>query len=43
MGVFDYASGSEGNIMGWDDHGCARDRTMRYLNEAQAPLLHEIA
>jgi alkaline phosphatase D len=31
IGMFDYASGSEGNIMGWDDHGYARDRIMYYL------------
>jgi alkaline phosphatase D len=31
IGMFDYASGSEGNIMGWDDHGYGRDRIMYYL------------
>ena len=33
IGMFDYASGSEGNLMGWDDHGYARDRIMRYLDD----------
>ena len=36
IGMFNYASGSEGNIMGWDDHGYARDRIMYYL-AAQRP------
>jgi alkaline phosphatase D len=36
IGMFNYASGSEGNIMGWDDHGYARDRVMYYL-AAQRP------
>jgi alkaline phosphatase D len=31
IGMFDYQSGSDGNIMGWDDHGYARDRIMNYL------------
>src|SRR5215204_1699604 len=31
IGMFDYASGSEGNIMGWDVHGYGRDRIMYYL------------
>jgi alkaline phosphatase D len=32
IGMFDYQSGLQGNIMGWDDHGYARDRIMRYLD-----------
>ena len=31
IGMFDYASGSDGNILGWDAHGSARDRIMRSL------------
>jgi alkaline phosphatase D len=35
IGMFDYASGSEGNLMGWDDHGYARDRIMLHLDGAR--------
>ena len=31
--MFDYQAGSDGNIMGWDDHGYARDRITRYLDD----------
>jgi alkaline phosphatase D len=33
IGMFDYQSGSDGNIMGWDDHGYGRDRIMRFLDD----------
>jgi alkaline phosphatase D len=33
IGMFDYQSGSDGNIMGWDDHGYARDRVARFLDD----------
>jgi alkaline phosphatase D len=35
IGMFDYASGKKGNIIGWDDHGYARDRIMRRLADAR--------
>lgn len=33
IGMFDYQAGEDGNMMGWDDHGYARDRIMRYLDD----------
>ncbi len=33
IGMFDYQSGPDGNIMGWDDHGYGRDRVMRFLDD----------
>ena len=33
IGMFDYQSGPDGNIMGWDDHGYARDRVTRFLDD----------
>ncbi|HVE99801.1 MAG TPA: alkaline phosphatase D family protein [Rubrobacteraceae bacterium] len=33
IGMFDYQAGDDGNMMGWDDHGYARDRIMRYLDD----------
>jgi len=33
--MFTYASGKEGDIMGWDDHGYARDRIMLHLDRAR--------
>ena len=35
IGMFDYASGRRGDIVGWDGHGYARDRIMRYLDDAR--------
>jgi len=31
--MFDYSAGSEGDLMGWDDHGYARDRIARFLDD----------
>jgi alkaline phosphatase D len=33
IGMFDYQAGEDGNMMGWDDHGYARDRIMRFLDD----------
>jgi alkaline phosphatase D len=33
IGMFDYQSGSDGNVMGWDDHGYGRDRVTRFLDD----------
>jgi alkaline phosphatase D len=35
IGMFDYQSGSDGNVMGWDDHGYGRDRVTRFLDDRQ--------
>ncbi len=35
IGMFDYAAGRRGDIVGWDGHGYARDRIMRYLDGAR--------
>ena len=37
IGMFDYQAGSDGNIMGWDDHGYARDRITRFLDDFRPP------
>ena len=33
IGMFDYTAGSEGDLVGWDDHGYARDRIARFLDD----------
>ena len=33
IGMFDYQSGSDGNVMGCDDHGYGRDRVTRFLDD----------
>jgi hypothetical protein len=35
--MFDYSSGSEANIMGWDVHGYAHDRIM-YFQDCARPI-----
>ena len=35
IGMFDYASGRRGDIVGWDGHGYARDRILRHLDGAR--------
>jgi alkaline phosphatase D len=33
IGMFDYTAGSESDLVGWDDHGYARDRISPFLDD----------